>query len=123
MNRRMVLSMVGRVVLLEAALMLPALITSIIYKEACVADFAVAIVASLLVGCLLTVVFKPSSKVIFAKEGFVIVALCWLALSAIGALPFFLSGEIPSYIDAFFETASGFTTTGASILTDVESMS
>ena len=123
MNRRMVLSMVGRVVLLEAALMLPALITSIIYKEACVADFAVAIIASLLVGCLLTVVFKPSSKVIFAKEGFVIVALCWLALSAIGALPFFLSGEIPSYIDAFFETASGFTTTGASILTDVESMS
>ena len=123
MNRRMVLSMVGKVVLLEAALMLPALITSIIYKEACVADFAVAIAASLLVGCLLTVVFKPSSKVIFAKEGFVIVALCWLALSAIGALPFFLSREIPSYIDAFFETASGFTTTGASILTDVESMS
>ena len=123
MNRRMVLSMVGRVVLLEAVLMLPALITSIIYKEACVRDFAVAIAASLLVGSLLTVVFKPSSKVIFAKEGFVIVALCWLALSAIGALPFFLSREIPSYIDAFFETASGFTTTGASILTDVEAMS
>lgn len=123
MNRRMVLSMVGRVVLLEAALMLPALITSIIYKEACVADFAVAIGASLLSGFLLMTVFKPSSKVIFAKEGFVIVALSWLALSAIGALPFFLSREIPSYIDAFFETASGFTTTGASILTDVESMS
>ena len=123
MNRRMVLSMVGRVVLLEAALMLPALITSIIYKEACVTDFAVAIGVSLLVGFLLMNVFKPSSKVIFAKEGFVIVALCWLALSAIGALPFFLSGEIPSYIDAFFETASGFTTTGASILTDVESIS
>lgn len=123
MNRRMVLSMVGRVVLLEAALMLPALITSIIYKEACVADFAVAIGASLLSGFLLMTVFKPSSKVIFAKEGFVIVALSWLALSAIGALPFFLSREIPSYIDAFFETASGFTTTGASILTDVEGMS
>ena len=123
MNRRMVLSMVGRVVLLEAALMLPALIVSIIYKEACVRDFAIAIGASLVAGGLLTVVFKPSSKVIFAKEGFVIVALCWLALSAIGALPFFLSREIPSYIDAFFETASGFTTTGASILTDVESMS
>lgn len=123
MNRRMVLSMVGRVVLLEAALMLPGLITSIIYRESCVWSFAVAIVASLAVGTFLTVAFKPSSKVIFAKEGFVIVALCWLVLSAIGALPFYLSREIPSYIDAFFETVSGFTTTGASILTDVEGMS
>lgn len=115
--------MVGRVVLLEAALMLPGLITSIIYRESCVWSFAVAIVASLAVGTFLTVAFKPSSKVIFAKEGFVIVALCWLVLSAIGALPFYLSREIPSYIDAFFETVSGFTTTGASILTDVEGMS
>lgn len=123
MNRRMVLSMVGRVVLLEASLMLPGLITSIIYRESCVWSFAVAIVASLAVGTFLTVAFKPSSKVIFAKEGFVIVALCWLVLSAIGALPFYLSREIPSYIDAFFETVSGFTTTGASILTDVEGMS
>lgn len=123
MNRRMVLSMVGRVVLLEAALMLPALITSIIYKESCAWDFVAAIAVSLVTGTLLTIVFKPSSKVIFAKEGFVIVALCWMALSAIGALPFYFSREIPSYIDAFFETASGFTTTGASILTDVEAMS
>lgn len=123
MNRRMVLSMVGKVVLLEAALMVPALITSVVYKEACIADFAVAIGVSLAVGCLLTFAFKPSSNVIFAKEGFVIVALSWLALSAIGALPFYFSREIPSYIDAFFETASGFTTTGASILTDIESMS
>ncbi len=123
MNRRMVLSMVGKVVLLEAALMLPALIVSLIYKESCVAAFAVSIGVCLAVGFLLTVVFKPSSKMIFAKEGFVIVALCWIALSALGALPFYISREIPSYIDAFFETASGFTTTGASILIDVEAMS
>lgn len=123
MNRRMVLSMVGKVVLLEAALMLPALITSIIYKESCTVDFAVSIGICLVTGFLLTVIFKPSSKVFFAKEGFVIVALCWIALSALGALPFYISGEIPSYIDAFFETASGFSTTGASILTDVEAMS
>lgn len=123
MNRRMVLSMVGKVVLLEAVLMLPALITSLIYRESCAVSFGIAIAVSLIVGTLLTVVFKPSSKVIFAKEGFVIVALCWITLSAIGALPFFISREIPSYIDAFFETVSGFTTTGASILTDVESMS
>lgn len=123
MNRRMVLSMVGKVVLFEAALMLPALITSIIYKESCVTAIAASMGVCLAVGALLTVVFKPSSSVIFAKEGFVIVALCWIALSALGALPFYLSREIPSYIDAFFETASGFTTTGASILTDVEAMS
>lgn len=123
MNRRMVLSMVGKVVLFEAALMLPALITSIIYKESCVTAIAASMGICLAVGALLTVVFKPSSNVIFAKEGFVIVALCWIALSALGALPFYLSREIPSYIDAFFETASGFTTTGASILTDVEAMS
>lgn len=123
MNRRMVLSMVGKVVLFEAALMLPALITSIIYKESCVTAIAASMGVCLAVGALLTVVFKPSSNVIFAKEGFVIVALCWIALSALGALPFYLSREIPSYIDAFFETASGFTTTGASILTDVEAMS
>lgn len=123
MNRRMVLSMVGKVVLMEAAFMLPSLIVSLIYAEEAVTEFAVSIGIALITGFLLTVIFKPSSKVIFAKEGFVIVALCWIALSAIGALPFFLSREIPSYIDAFFETASGFTTTGASILTDVEVMS
>ena len=123
MNRRMVLYMLGNVVKLEAVLMLPALITSLIYKEACTVDFLISIGISLVAGFLLTFIFKPSSKVIFAKEGFVIVALCWFVMSLIGALPFYLSGEIASYIDAFFETASGFTTTGASILTDVESMS
>lgn len=123
MNRRMVLYMVGNVTKLEALLMLPGFITALVYREACAIDFLVAIGVSLAVGFFLTFVFKPSSKVFFAKEGFVIVALCWLVMSAIGALPFYLSGEIPSYIDAFFETSSGFTTTGASILTDVESMS
>ena len=123
MNRRMVLYMLGNVVKLEAALMIPALITSLIYKESCAMVFLIAIAIALLIGFSLTLVFKPSTKVIFAKEGFVIVALSWLILSLIGALPFYLSKEIPSFIDAFFETVSGFTTTGASILTDVEAMS
>ena len=123
MNRRMVLYMLGKVIQLEAALMLPALITSLIYREECTVDFLVTIAVAVAVGFILSKAFKPSSKVIFAKEGFVIVALCWVVLSAIGALPFFLSGEIPSYIDAFFETVSGFTTTGASILDNVEVMS
>ena len=71
----------------------------------------------------MSILSKPEDSVIYAKEGFITVALVWVILSAIGALPFTVSGEIPSYIDAFFETVSGFTTTGASIITDLESMS
>ncbi|MBQ7295493.1 MAG: TrkH family potassium uptake protein [Clostridia bacterium] len=123
MNRRMVLYMVGTVIKIEAALMLLPLAVSVIYKESCTKDFLISILIAVAVGFALTLIFKPGSKVIYAKEGFVIVSLAWIALSVIGALPFYISGEIPSYIDAFFETVSGFTTTGASILTDVESMS
>lgn len=123
MNRRMVLYMVGNVIMVEGGLMLLPLIVSLIYQEAAAISIGISIVTALVSGFLLTRIFKPGLKVIYAKEGFVITALCWFALSAVGALPFFISGEIPSYIDAFFETVSGFTTTGASILTDVEAMS
>ena len=123
MNRRMVLYVVGTVIKIEAAFMLLPLITALIYKESCVKDFLISICIALVAGFALTLIFKPGSKVIYAKEGFVIVSLAWLALSFVGALPFYISGEIPSFVDAFFETVSGFTTTGASILTDVEAMS
>ena len=103
--------------------MLLPLITSLIYKESCTKDFLISMGIALAVGFALTLIFKPGSKVIYAKEGFVIVSLAWLALSIVGALPFYISGEIPSFVDAFFETVSGFTTTGASILTDLEAMS
>lgn len=66
---------------------------------------------------------KPENNVFFAKEGFVSVALCWILIGIIGAIPFVLTGEIPNFIDALFETISGFTTTGASVLTDVEALS
>ena len=123
MNRRMVFYMVGQIIKLEAAvLFLPALV-ALLYREACLWSILATIGIALVVGFALTLITRPSSQVIFAREGFVIVALSWLALSAIGALPFFFSGEIPDYIDAFFETVSGFTTTGASILTDLEAMS
>ena len=72
---------------------------------------------------LLTLLARPRSHKFFSREGYIIVALAWVLLSAVGALPFWFSREIPSYADAFFETVSGFTTTGASILTDVEAMS
>lgn len=123
MNRRMVLYVVGTVIKIEAALMVLPLITSLIYKESCVSDILVSMVIALIVGFAFTVLSRPENKVIYAKEGFVIVSLAWVALSAVGALPFYISGEIESYIDAFFETVSGFTTTGASILTDIEAMS
>lgn len=123
MNRRMVINMVGKLILSEAALLLPALIVSIIYKEACLVSFIQTIIIAIILGSIMMILSRPGTKIIYAKEGFVIVAFSWIALSAIGALPFYFSGEIKHYADAFFETVSGFTTTGSSILTDVESMS
>ena len=123
MNRRMILYMVGTVIKLEAALMLLPAVVCLFYKESNVLYFAYSIIIAHASGFAMTVIAKPGNKVINAREGFVIVALAWIALSAVGALPFYLSGEIPSYIDAFFETVSGFTTTGASILTNVEALS
>lgn len=123
MNRRMVLNTVGHILLAEAALLILPAIVSVIYLEKCLWAFLITIGIALVSGLVLKFASNPGNKVIYAKEGFVIVTYAWLLMSAIGALPFFLSGEIPNYIDAFFETVSGFTTTGASILTDIEAMS
>lgn len=123
MNRRMVLYTVGTVVKIEAALMLLPTVCALIYKESCVKALLISVAISLAAGFALTLVSRPGNKVIYSREGFITVALAWLALSAFGALPFYISGEIPRFIDAFFETVSGFTTTGASILHDVEAMS
>lgn len=124
MNKKMVISTLGQLTLSEAALMLLPLITSLIYGEMRVAlAFLVAIVVAALLGGAMFLLFRTENKLIYAKEGFVIVAFGWLIMSAIGALPFVISGDIPSYVDAFFETVSGFTTTGASILGNVELLS
>ena len=123
MNHRMVLRTVGKIVLSEAAMLLLPTFVSLLYGENCIWSFLITIAAALVIGGALVLGLRPKDTVIYAKEGFVIVAMAWLSLSLIGALPFTISGEIPSYIDAVFETVSGFTTTGASILTDVESMS
>lgn len=123
MNRKMVFYTCGQMLLLEAVLLLLPVATALIYRESCVFALLWAMAAALLAGFLIMLVSKPKDTVIYSKEGFVITALTWVMFSAIGALPFVISGEIPSYIDAFFETVSGFTTTGASILTDIESMS
>lgn len=115
--------MVGRILHIEALLLVLPLVVSLIYREKCAVAFLITILIALAVGILLTKLFGKNDKMIFAKEGFAIVALAWIAMSLIGALPFYISKEIPSYIDAFFETVSGFTTTGASILTEVENLS
>ncbi len=120
----MIFYMLGKIMMSEAILLVLPFLVSVIYREFDVAlCFVYTIILSLFLGFALSVLFKPNSKVIYAKEGFIIVALAWIMMSLVGALPFTLSGEIPSYIDAVFETVSGFTTTGASILTNVERMS
>ena len=115
--------MIGQIIKLEAVLLVLPRAVSVIYRERCALSFLITALASLFVGFAVTLISKPGNRLIYAKEGFVIVALAWLALSAIGAVPFVLSGEVRSYADAFFETVSGFTTTGASVLTDIEGMS
>lgn len=123
MNHRMVFSTVGKIVWSEAVLLLLPYIVSLIYKEECSYAFLITILVAVVVGTLFVVLFKKKNDIIYSKEGFMTVSLSWIILSFIGALPFRISGEIPHYIDAIFETVSGFTTTGASILTDIESMS
>lgn len=122
MNRKIILFLVGRIALLESALLLLPLLCSLIYKEECTYAFLITIAISLVTGLVLTLLGKTSNRTFFAKEGFVIVSLAWIVLSLIGCLPFIISGVIPSFVDAFFETVSGLSTTGASILTDVEAL-
>ncbi len=123
MNKKIVSYMVGRILQIEAILFLLPFAVSLIYKEKCAIAFLISALIAMGAGLILTYVFGKNDKMIFAKEGFAIVSLAWIFMSVIGALPFMISGEIPNFADAFFETVSGFTTTGASILTDVESMS
>ncbi|MGM9639023.1 MAG: TrkH family potassium uptake protein [Butyricicoccaceae bacterium] len=119
MNRPMVLYLTGRIIRVEAALLLLPALVGLYYHEKIWLYFLLAAAVAALCGGLLSH-RKPEDTVIFAKEGFATVALAWIGLSAIGALPFWISGYVPNYIDALFEVVSGFTTTGASILPGVE---
>ena len=123
MNHKIVSYMVGRILHIEALLMLLPLAVSLIYREKTYMAFLIAVLIALAIGILLTKVFGRNDSMIFAKEGFAIVALAWITMSLIGALPFWISKEIPSYVDAVFETVSGFTTTGASIVPAIDEMS
>ncbi len=123
MNKKMVLYVLGKIIMTEAGLLLLPAITAVIYGELISLNaFLITIAIAAVVGMLLMVLSRTDNKEIYAGEGFVIVAFAWVVMSLIGCLPFIFGGEITNFFDAFFETVSGFTTTGSSILTDVEKM-
>lgn len=123
MKKKLVFSVLGKFLILESVLLFLPAICSLIYKEYNnVINFLITAAISSAIGSMLCIK-APKDSELYAKEGLVIIGLVWLSWSLIGALPFYLSGEIPSYIDCFFETVSGFTTTGATILTNIEKMS
>lgn len=122
MNFSMVFSILSTVFLFESFFMALPCIVSLVYGERVGIAYLIVSIICLLIGLMLKRI-KPKTKVIYAKEGFVTVSLSWILMSAMGAFPFVVSGEIKSYTDALFETISGFTTTGATILTDVEILS
>ncbi len=121
MNYSIIIYIIGYILEIEAAFMALPLVTSLIYRETSGYAFLITIILCLALGIPMTYK-KSSKKAFYTKEGFVTVALSWIVLSIMGAVPFVISGSIPHPVDALFETVSGFTTTGASILTDVESL-
>ncbi len=121
MNIRLVCNLLGKLLLLESGLMSPALIIALIDGTPDAGAIGIAMVITAAIGALLMLV-KPKDDTLRAREGFTVVAVTWVLFSLLGGLPFCLSGYIPSMVDAFFETVSGFTTTGSTILTDVEKL-
>ena len=121
MNYSIIIYIIGMILKIEAVFMALPAITALIYQETSGVTFLITIALCLVIGLPLTRK-KPTRKAFYTKEGFVTVALSWIVLSIIGAIPFVISRSIPNPVDALFETVSGFTTTGASILSDVEAL-
>ena len=122
MNIRLVVNLLGKALAVEGALMLPSLLVSLYYDGG---DWLALLLAAMLVsavGGALAMLVRPHNDNLRAREGFAAVALIWVFMSMFGALPFYFHGSIPVYTDCFFETVSGFTTTGATILKDVEAL-
>ncbi len=125
MNRRAIFHLIGHILRIEAVLMTPSFLIALATNEqASQGAFGTVILLLLGLSAILHIVTKGSmgKNIIYAREGFVIVALGWVAISFFGALPFWFSGAIPNFLDCWFETVSGFTTTGASILTQIEGL-
>lgn len=123
LNYKAIIKISGIIIVILAAAMIPSLLVSGIYGEAdAAASFVKTILPMFLLGGLLTFLPKADTSHLKIRDGYIIVALCWLLASLFGAFPFMISGYIPNFADAFFETASGFTTTGSTILTDIEAL-
>ena len=124
MNFKMLGKFISLILFIEAVFMIPALLISVYCKDSdAVFGFGVSLIIILVIAGILRWTCRVSNKGFYAKEGLACVGISWIVMSILGCLPFFLSGEIPNYLDALFEIVSGFTTTGATILTDVESLS
>ena len=121
MNYGILIFILGWILKIEGGLLLLPAVVGFIYRESAGVWFLLTAAIAFIIGTVMTI-RNPKSRKVYAREGFVVVALAWLIMSLIGALPFTLSGDIPNYLDAVFETVSGFTTTGASILPEVESL-
>ena len=124
MNYKKLGTILGKIMVLEAVLMLAPLAVSLLYKEPAqhVLAFLIPIAALTVLGLLLQTL-KPERNALYQKEGFALTALVWIVMTLFGAVPFVVNGDIPNYIDACFEMMSGFTTTGSSIITDITAVS
>ncbi len=123
MNKRIIVYILGWVLVIEGAAMQIGTVTSLVYGENECLYFLIIGALSALVGVLAIKIKKPQNMVLYQKSGYAATALSWVVLSLVGCLPFWISGEIPLFIDALYETVSGFTTTGATILSNVEGLS
>ena len=124
MNYKMMGRFISQILTIEALFMLPALALSLFFGESgATVGYLYTLLAIAVTVLVLTLLCRGAPSAFYAREGLVCVGISWIVLSLFGCLPFYLSREIPAYIDAFFEIVSGFTTTGSSILTDVEAMS
>ena len=122
MNFVSIVYILGKLIEIEGVLFLAPAVVSLFYREKQGLIYFAAAVVCMLFGRIITI-RKIKEKTYYAKEGFISVAMGWIIMSVVGCLPFVITGEIPDFTDAFFETVSGFTTTGSSILSDVESLS
>ncbi|MEG0157056.1 MAG: potassium transporter TrkG, partial [Anaerovoracaceae bacterium] len=123
LNKKTILHIAGILFIITGFAMLLPLMVALFYGEIdCIKAFSLVLIPSFILGILITKTIRPSKKQLKLRDGYIIVSLSWLLLSAISAFPYVIQGCIPNFIDAFFETCSGYSTTGSSILTDVEAL-
>ena len=120
MNFKLLFRLLGAILLVEAAAMVPSLLIAIGYGEGDAMAFVWAILLLIVIGTPMRLLSKTAQTNLRAREGFLVVSLSWILMSVFGALPFVFSGVIPHFVDALFEAVSGFTTTGASIMTEID---